>query len=96
MTNTYGNEHFATSNFYLAVYLHVKGLQLTDIDRSTPRRSQFVFVDSPQRAHLVKRFTFAEKNSPDVMVDAREYEIAMKILKNKLYQDDQERSESTG
>ncbi|MCL4390053.1 MAG: DUF5659 domain-containing protein [Patescibacteria group bacterium] len=84
--NSYGNEHFATSNFYCAIFLYVKGLRLVDIDRAIPQRSQFVFLDTLERKSLVQSFNFAEKNSPEVMVDAREFEMATKTLKDKLYQ----------
>ena len=85
----YSNEnkdHFLTSNFYLSVFLYTKGLQLVDIDRSDPQRSQFVFLDTPDREILLKQYNFAERNSPDVLVDAREFEMAIKTIKDKLYQ----------
>lgn len=78
---------YSTSNFYCAVFCYVKGLQLVDIDRSNPPRAQFVFTDSPERENLIRQFDFAEKNSSEVMVDAREFAIAIKTLKDKLYQE---------
>lgn len=80
------DEYFSTSNFYCSVFLCVKGLQLVDIDRANPQRSQFIFLDSPEREGWIRSFSFAEKNSPEVMVDAREFEMAIKTLKDKLYQ----------
>ena len=85
--NTYGDEYYLTSGFYIAVFLYIKGLQLVDIDRSNPQRAQFVFADSPLRENLVRQFTFSEKNFPEVMVDARDFQVAIKTLKDKLYQE---------
>lgn len=79
-------DSYQTSSFYTAVFCYVKGLQLIDIDRSDPKRAQFVFADTPNREHLLKRFNFAKRNSPEVMVDAREFVTAIKELKDKLYQ----------
>ena len=81
------DKYFCTSNFYLAVFLYTKELQLIDIDRSNPQRSQFVFVDSQARQQLVRGYSFSEKNTLEVMVDAREFSMAIKTLKNKLYQE---------
>lgn len=55
-----------------------------------------MFLDTPQREHFVRQYSFAEKNSPDVMVDAREFERATKTLKDKLYQVNGEQTERTG
>lgn len=96
MNDTYGDKHYLTSNFYSAVFLCVKGLRLTDIDRSNPHKALFMFLDTPQREYLVRQYGFAEKNSPDVMVDAREFERATKTLKDKLYQVNGEQTERTG
>lgn len=80
---------YSTSNFYCSVFLYVKGLQLVDIDRSNPQRAQFVFVDTPERERLLRNYNFAENNSPEVVVDARAFEAAIKVLKDRLYQTDQ-------
>lgn len=80
------NKRFSTSKFYSAVFLYIKGLQLIDIDHTNPNRAQFVFIDTPEREELIRQFNFSEKNSPIVMVDAREYEVAVKLFKDRLYQ----------
>lgn len=87
--NQLDEKHYSTSNFYSAVFLYVKGLQLIDIDKSNPQRAQFVFIDSQERENLIRQFNFSEKDSPDVMVDAREFEMAIKTLKDRLYQERQ-------
>jgi len=78
---------FRISSFYAAAFLFVKGLELINIERGTPTRSQFVFRDSPQRESLVQTFNFAPDGSPEAMVDVRKFVMAIKMLKDKLYQD---------
>lgn len=66
------NKYFYLSNFHCAVFLIVKGIQLVDVDWTNPQRAQFVFLETPEREQLVRQFNFAEKNTPEVMVDARD------------------------
>lgn len=81
------SEYFRTSNFYTAVFLIVKGQKLVDIERlPNSKRSLFVFLETPSREKLIKNFSFASQNSPEVMVDARQFATAIKALKDKLYQ----------
>lgn len=80
------SDKYMTSNFYTAVFCFVRGLRLVDIDRSDPRRSQFVFLDGPDREKIVQSFDFAQKDAPEVLVDVREFISAIKVLKDKLYQ----------
>lgn len=80
--------YFKTSNFYAAAYLFAKGMELINIDRSEPQRSHFVFFDTPDRESLLQQFSFAKDNSPDVMVDARKLIMSIKMLKDKLYQNE--------
>lgn len=93
---TYGDRHYLTSNFYCAIFLYVKGLQLVDIDKTNPRKALFVFLDSPERENWIRQYNFAEKGSQDVMVDARQLEIATKTLKDRLYQERGEQTVLTG
>ncbi|MFA5895202.1 MAG: DUF5659 domain-containing protein [Candidatus Shapirobacteria bacterium] len=86
-TNEVTNKYFYLSQFYTSVFLCVKGLQLVDIDRTNSQRAQFVFLDTPEREELIRQFNFAARNSPEVMVDAREFEQATKKLKDRLYQE---------
>ena len=79
--------YFRTTSFYVSAFLFAKGLELVDIDRSNPQRSQFVFKDSPQRESLINAFNFAKEDSPEVAIDARQFVMAIKMLKDKLYQD---------
>jgi len=82
------NRYFRTSSFYLATFLFVKGLELANIDKTdNPKRAHFVFIDSPEREVLLESFNFGKENSPEVMVDARKFVMAIKMLKDKLYQD---------
>src|SRR3989338_1351256 len=81
-------EHFRTTSFYLAVFLFAKGIELLNIDKITdPRRSAFIFNDSPERMTLTESFNFGRENNSEVMVDSRKLIQSIKILKEKLYQD---------
>lgn len=82
----YGDKYFRTSDFYGAAFLYLKGLQLIKIERTEATKSFFVFIDKPEREKLIYQYGFAERNSTEVMVDAREYEKAVRTLKNILYQ----------
>lgn len=80
------NKSFKTSQFYLAAFLHVKGMELIGIDRTDPRRCQFIFADIPQREMLIEAFNFAGEDAKTVMVDARKLVNVLKNLKDKLHQ----------
>lgn len=80
------DKNFKTTSFYLASFLCAKGLSLTSIDRTDNKRCKFVFLDSPQREALVEAFNFGQKDAPEVMLDIRNAIIAIKMLKDRLYQ----------
>lgn len=80
------NKQFLTSNFYTAVFLFIKGLELIDVKKTEQNRSTFVFLDTPERDHFIKVFNFSKENSPEVMIDFRNAINAIKTIKNKLYQ----------
>jgi len=81
--------YFRLTSFYSACFLFAKGLELVNIeeDPSNPKRSQFVFKDTPEREILIHNFNFAKEDSPEVLVDARKLVMAIKTLKDKLYQE---------
>ncbi len=80
--------YFRLASFYTACFLFAKGLELVNIeeDPSNPKRSQFVYLDTPEREILIHNFNFAKEDSPEVMIDPRKFVIAIKTLKDKLYQ----------
>lgn len=80
------NKYFRTNNFYLASFLFAKGLELVNIDRTDPKKCEFVFVDTPLRELFVGVFNFSKQNDPEAQVDARALILAIKTLKDKLYQ----------
>ena len=80
------NKNQFTTNFYLAAFLSAKGLNLIGIDRSDSQRSKFQFEKSPQWSRLIEAFNFAKEDSPEVLIDARKLILAIKSLKEKLYQ----------
>jgi len=82
------DRYFRISSFYVAAFLFAKGLELVNVDKVTnPKRAQFVFRDSPERETLVKSYNFAKENAPEAMIDARKFVMAIKMLKDKLYQE---------
>jgi len=87
MTAEHMKGKYATSNFYPACFLLVRGMRLIEIDRTTPHRCEFVFEDRPERERLLQDFSFAPDDDPAVLVDARRMVTAIKMLKEKLYQD---------
>ncbi len=78
---------YSTSSFYPACFLLAKGMRLIGIDRTNPHRCEFVFEDSPERERLLHDFSFAFDNDPAVLVDARRLIAAIKMLKEKIYED---------
>lgn len=85
MNKDKGNKTFSLTNFYTSCFLYCKNVRLLDIDKSLPSRAEFVFEDDGSIETLIRNFDFAEKQSPKVMVDAREFVMAIKGLKDKLY-----------
>jgi len=80
------NKYFSTNNFYLASFLFSKGLELVNIDRTDPRKCEFVFLDTSIREYLVEVFNFGKENEQELMVDFRKAVLAIRTLKDKLYQ----------
>lgn len=80
------NKYFETTNFYLATFLLAKGNELINIDKSE-KRYKFIFANSIEIEKLVKNFNFAPNNFRGILVDARKFVIAIKSLKDKIYQD---------
>jgi len=80
------NQDYSTTSFYLAAFLLTKGLGLIGIDRTDVQRSKFQFAKSPQWDRLIEAFNFAKENDPRALVDARKFIVAIKNLKEKLYQ----------
>ncbi len=80
------SRYFRLTSFYLAAFLFAQGLELVNIDRSDARRSQFVFLDTPEREQLLQDFNYSSEDSPESKIDARKFVMAIKMLKDKLYQ----------
>lgn len=80
--------YFRLTSFYTACFLFAKGLELVNIeeDPKSSKRSQFVFKDSPERELLIHNFNFAKEDSPEISIDPRKFVMAIKLLKDKLYQ----------
>ena len=61
-------------------------MELVSIDRTDPKKCVFIFADTPLREMLVGVFNFGKGNDPEIRVDARTLILAIKNLKEKLYQ----------
>lgn len=83
------DRYFRLASFYAAAFLFAKGMELVNIEKdpTNPKRSQFVFRDTPERELLIQRLSFAPEDSPEVMLDFRKFVTAIKMLKDKLYQE---------
>jgi len=81
--------YFRLSSFYIACFLFVHGLELVNIetDPQNIKRCQFVFRDSPERELLTHNYNYAKEDALEVMVDPRKFVIAIKTLKDKIYQE---------
>lgn len=89
MNNQQGDKRYARlTSFYTSAFLFAKNQTLVNIEKITDsRRAQFVFLDSPELQTLLQSFNYAGDNSPEVLVDARKFVMAIKMLKDKLYQE---------
>lgn len=82
------SRYFKTNSFYVSAFLFAKGLTLVNIDKITdPKRALFVFLDTPEREFLIENFNFGKEDSQETLIDARKFVMAIKMLKDKLYQD---------
>lgn len=82
------DRYFRTSSFYVAAFLFARDQTLVNIDKTIdPKRAQFVFLDSPELELLLQNFNYAQEGSAETMVDARKFVTAIKMLKDKLYQE---------
>ena len=86
MINEDDGRYFRISSFYTAAFLFAKGIELVNIDNLQKGKSIFVFRDSPEREEYLRAFSFAKEDSPDSLIDARKFVMAIKMLKDKLYQ----------
>jgi len=71
---------FKSSDFYLCCFLVAKGAVVIDIDKTNPRRSVFMFEDSPELQQDVEDF-FNQRAS----INPRTFASAIKDVKQQLY-----------
>jgi len=81
------SNNITTTNFYLATFLLAKGSELIGIERSNPRRSQFIFANNPHHEKLIEAYNYGTVDAPLVKVDARKLATSIRTLKERLYQD---------
>lgn len=73
-------DHYTTSDLGLATALIAAGFKLVDLDKSNPRRAEFVFA----RDERINEAVNAHWNS-ELMVSSFEYFDWLKKLKTRIY-----------
>jgi hypothetical protein len=73
---------FVLCDFYAAVLLRSSGFDLIGINKSDPRRFNFIFKDKASRIKLLDDF-FAGR----AVVEPRQFTAAIKELKSLMYSD---------
>ena len=86
MNSQKDDKYYRISSFYAAAFIFAKGMELVNIDELQKGRSEFVFRDTPEREALLQAFNFASEDAPESLIDARKFVMAIKMLKDKLYQ----------
>jgi len=76
------------STFYLAAFLLTKGYTLHNLEREAISSDKFLFVFNftPNIKKAIDEFNFASEENEAVLVDARKMVLAIKKLKEVLYQ----------
>lgn len=81
--------YYHLTSFYAACFLFTRGQELVNIEANpqNQKQFQFVFLDTPERELLMYVYNFSKEDAPEVMVDPRKFVTAIKMLKDKLYQE---------
>jgi len=76
------------SSFYLAAFLLAKGYSLHNLEKEAVSSDKFLFVfnSTPNIKNDIDEFNFASEENETVLVDARKMILAIKKLKDVLYQ----------
>ncbi|QQR78798.1 MAG: hypothetical protein IPJ68_00735 [Candidatus Moraniibacteriota bacterium] len=74
------DNHFSTSDFYLAAYCVAQGMKIAGISRSGSGKATFLLEGAPKGRELMKEFLFSDPN-----VEAKRFVSAIKELKQLLY-----------
>ena len=72
------DEYYNTSDLGLSALLNTLGFEIVAIDKTNPKRANFVFKDSEKLQDAINRYW----TSPE-----RKYFDNLKLLKNRLYND---------
>jgi len=75
-----GGNQFATFDLGCSAALVSAGFALVKVDKSNPRKAQFVFTDTGSIAETIEQYW-----SDQLTVNARTYFDNIKMLKNRLY-----------
>ena len=77
-------KYYRTNAFYLSVFLLAKNFALESVEKAG-NKSVFVFQNSNKLERLVRVFSFGEEDDPEVMVNFKKVERAIKKLKSLIY-----------
>lgn len=88
MIETINSNSFRTKNFYLAVFLLSRGVNMEDIEESE-KKDKFIFLFpwTQEVDGLIKAFNFSLKGDSSVLVDPREFANNIRSLKEKIHYD---------
>ncbi len=73
---------YVLSDFYAAVFLRSSGFDLIGINKSDPRRFNFIFSDKAGRIKLLEDYFIGRAT-----VEPRQFTAAIKELKSLMYSD---------
>ncbi len=76
---------FKLSNLYAAAFLLANGLELTGIEKISPKKANFTFKSATRVATLLNEYNYSLPNSTECLLDARTFVTAIKSLKERLY-----------
>jgi hypothetical protein len=79
------NKYYKTNAFYLATFLLVKGVSLIDLEKNNFNKVYFIFPNSDEVKNLVRVFNFGNSNDPELQVNFKKTETAIKRLKSIIY-----------
>jgi hypothetical protein len=79
------NQQISINSFYLAAFLLAKGVSLLDVEKEKFNRVNFIFPNSDEIKNLVRVFNFGSEDDPELQVNFKKTEIAIKKLKHIIY-----------
>lgn len=79
------NKYYKCNAFYLAAFLLAKEVAVVDVEREKLNKVNFIFPNSDEVKNLVRVFNFGDEDDPELQINFRKTEIAIKKLKSIIY-----------